>query len=381
MQFIIEAIQQSPHQRITFADYMRLALYHPQEGYYSSGRANIGTQGDFFTASSLGTDFGELLAEQFLEMWEVLGYPDVFYLVEVGAGSGYFASDILSYLYANYPDFHEAINYIIVEEATGLIKRQKTILNSLDKVVWKSWDEIEDYSWIGCIFSNELIDAFPVHLITINQQQIKEIYVTLSEDKITEIISELSTPKIIDYFQLIDINLLSNDYPENYRTEVNLAALDWLKTVSNKLKKGYLLTIDYGYTANKYYHPQRYQGTLKCYYKHRHHDNPYVNLGQQDITSHVDFTSLEKQGNLVNLERLEFTQQGLFLMGLGLGDRLSELSTGKYSFLEVLKRRDSLHQLIDPMGLGGFGILLQSKGLTEAEKGRSLKGFKEQSYH
>lgn len=378
MQFIIEAIEQSPQQKITFADYMSLALYHPQEGYYSSGRAKIGTQGDFFTASSLGSDFGELLAEQFFEMWKLLGSPKVFDLVEIGAGSGLCAADILKYLHDNYPNFYEVINYVIVEEAQGLVEKQEStlsLINKGNKVIWKSWDEIEDLSLTGCLFSNELVDAFPVHLVTINSQELTEIYVTHSEGKIKEVISELSTTEIIDYFNLIDIDLSTNEYPKDYRTEVNLKALDWLKNIYLKLQRGYLLTIDYGYTASKYYHPQRHRGTLKCYYKHRHHNNPYVNIGKQDITSHVNFTALEKKGKLLNLETVKFTQQGLFLMGLGLGNRLSELSTGKYDFPNVIKRRDTLHQLINPMGLGGFGILLQSKGLTVEEKGRALKGF------
>nr|WP_267384206.1 class I SAM-dependent methyltransferase [Cyanobacterium sp. uoEpiScrs1] len=378
MQSIIEAIEQSPQQKITFADYMNLALYHPEEGYYSSGRANIGTQGDFFTASSLGEDFGELLAEQFLEMWELLGSPKTFNLIEVGAGSGLCAADILKYLHDNYPNFYEIISYIIVEEAQGLIRKQESILSLTgkeNKVRWKSWDEIEDLSITGCIFSNELIDAFPVHLITIKNKELTEIYVTQSEGKIKEVISDLSTTRIIEYFKLIDINLKSNRYAENYRTEVNLGALDWLEKICGKLKRGYLLTIDYGYIASKYYHPQRHKGTLQCYYKHRHHNNPYVNIGQQDITSHTNFTALEKQGQLLNIETIKFTQQGLFLMGLGLGTRLSALSTGKYSFLDVIKRRDTLHQLIDPMGLGGFGVLLQGKGLTPEEQKRPLKGF------
>jgi SAM-dependent MidA family methyltransferase len=384
MQFIIEAIEQSPQQKITFADYMSLALYYPQGGYYSSRRAKIGTQGDFFTASSLGSDFGELLAEQFLEMWKLLGSPKAFNLVEVGAGSGWCAADILKYLHDNYPDFYEVTHYIIVEEAQRLIEKQESIISMTgkkNKVIWKSWDEIEDCSLTGCIFSNELIDAFPVHIITTKNKKIKEIYVTQSEGKIQEVISELSTTKIIDYFKLININLNANEYPENYRTEVNLKALDWLKNICSKLKRGYLLTIDYGHVASKYYHPQRHKGTLKCYHKHRHHDNPYINIGQQDITSHVNFTALEKQGKLLNLDNIKFTQQGLFLMGLGLGSRLLELSTGKYDFLDVIKRRDTLHQLIDPMGLGGFGVLLQSKGLTKEEKRRPLKGFKREINH
>ncbi|NEQ71302.1 MAG: class I SAM-dependent methyltransferase, partial [Symploca sp. SIO2D2] len=144
-------------------------------------------------------------------------------------------------------------------------------------------------------------------------------------------------------------------------------------------------TIDYGYSAERYYLPARHQGTLQCYYQHRHHDDPYWNVGQQDITAHVNFTALERQGELCGLQKVGFTKQALFLMALGLGNRLTALSafdevrgqaiaTGK-DVLTIMQRRQVLHQLIDPMGLGGFGVLVQSKGLTEEEGKIELKGL------
>ena len=145
--------------------------------------------------------------------------------------------------------------------------------------------------------------------------------------------------------------------------------------MTNKLKTGYLLTIDYGYPAAKYYHPQRSQGTLSCYYQHRHHSDPYINVGQQDITTQVNFTALEKWGEHCQLVTLGFTQQALFLMGLGLGDRLMDLSVGQYDFTTLLKRRDALHQLIEPTGLGKFGVLIQGKGLTPEQRKLSLSGL------
>ena len=378
---LIDRINKSSQQRITFADYMNLVLYHPQYGYYSSGTVTIGSKGDFFTSPSLGADFGELIAEQLIEIWDILGHPNPFTLVEVGAGSGLLAADILAYFQSQNINLLKAIEYIIVEQADGLIARQTNLLETWRKknlkIFWKSWQDIAESSLVGCIFSNELVDAFPVHQIAIAQKQIQEIYVTYTEGEIREAIDQISTPKIEDYFEFVGVNILANDYPENYRTEVNLAALEWLKTVAQKLKRGYLLTIDYGYNAQRYYNPQRYRGTLQCYYQHRRHDNPYINIGYQDITSHVDFTALERQGELCGLEKLGFTQQGLFLMTLGLGDRISELSNGKFDLGQILQRRDALHQLIDPAGLGGFGVLIQAKGLTAEEKMRSLRGLKQ----
>ncbi|MGK7894450.1 MAG: SAM-dependent methyltransferase, partial [Xenococcus sp. (in: cyanobacteria)] len=115
-------------------------------------------------------------------------------------------------------------------------------------------------------------------------------------------------------------------------------------------------------------------GTLKCYYQHRHHNNPYINLGRQDITSHIDFTAIENQGIKSGLETIGFTKQAMFLMALGLGDRLQELSSGKYKIQEILQRRDALHQLINPTGLGGFGVLIQGKNLTKEQ--HNLQGMK-----
>lgn len=376
---IINRITNSPQQSITFAEYMDLVLYDSQFGYYGSGNLEIGSQGDFFTSVSLGVDFSELLAEQFVQMWEILGHPHPFMLVEMGAGQGLLAVDILNYLATKHPDLFKSLEYIIIEQAQGLIKQQQKLLQPwLEKdlhLSWRSWSEIPANSIVGCCFSNELVDAFPVHRLVINQGKLQEIYLTHSEKGLVEMFGELSTPKLTEYFQLVGIDLPSQAYQDGYCTEVNLAALAWLETVAQRLHRGYLLTIDYGYSAERYYSPQRLQGTLKCYYQHRHHDNPYVNLGQQDLTAHVDFTALEKQGESYGLKKVGFTHQALFLMSLGLGDRLQQLSlptTGKLDLGQVLRKRDALHQLIDPTGLGKFGVLVQG---TEDCYQFSLKGL------
>ena len=367
---VSERIRNSPQSRITFAEYQALVLYHPEYGYYSSGAVNIGAKGDFFTASSLGHDFGELLAIQLEEMWYKLNCCDRFLLVEMGAGNGNLACDILTYLTTSKSKLIAHLEYIIVEESPQLILQQQQLLAQFDtiKISWKAWSEIPDASVIGCCFSNELIDAFPVQQIIINNRKIQEVYLTLEANKLKETYATISTPQIQEYFTLVEIYLLNAHYPQGYRTEVNLAALDWLKTVARKLKQGYLLTIDYGYPASKYYHPQRSQGTLQCYFQHRRHNNPYVNLGEQDITTHVDFTALENYGKQQGLTTIGFTKQAMFLMALGISDRLQELSSGKYNVVEIMQRRDALHQLIEPMELGGFGVLVQGKNLNSAQQ-------------
>lgn len=376
---IAQRIAATPQKRITFAEYMDNVLYHPQQGYYSSNQVKIGKEGDFFTSANLGADLGELLAVQFAEMWEILARPTPFTLVEMGAGEGLMAADILPYLQTQYPDCFGATEYIIVEKAPGLQAAQQQRLSNWpgEKVRWCSWTDLPPQSVTGCFFCNELLDAFPVHQIIREDGQLGEIYVTIGrDDRFVEVRGELSTFGIYAYFELVGINLTADNYPEGYRSEVNLAALDWVKTVASSLKRGYLLAIDYGYRADKYYHPQRTAGTLQCYYRHQRHHDPYLNVGHQDITAHVDFTALERQGQLSGLEKLGFTQQGLFLMALGLGDRLQALSTAKMGIEQLLQRRDALHQLIDPMGLGGFGVLVQTLGLSEAEKARSLLGLR-----
>ena len=373
---VLEKIRQSPKSQLTFADYMDVVLYDPQYGYYSSGAVEIGSEGDFFTAVSLGKDFGELLAIQLFQMWQSLHCPNNFSLVEMGAGNGDLAKDIINYLQEHHSDFIAVLNYTIIEKSPSLrdIQQQKLADFNNINLTWKSWDEIPDNKLVGCCFSNELVDAFPVHQIVINNQSLQEVFVTEQEGQITEYYDEISTDKLQQYFDLVKIEIMKQDYPQDYRTEVNLMALDWVETVAKKLDKGYLLTIDYGYQAAKYYHPQRSQGTLKCYYQHRHHNNPYVNLGQQDITTHVDFTALENQGKKLGLETIGFTKQAIFLMALGLGERLQELSSGKYNLREIFQRRNALHQLIDSTGLGGFGVLIQGKNLTKEQ--HNLQGIK-----
>jgi SAM-dependent MidA family methyltransferase len=373
---IADRIKAKCDRAITFAEFMELALYHPQYGYYTTKAVEIGAQGDFFTSPHLGKDFGELLAVQFVQMWEILGQPAPFTLVEMGAGQGILAVDILKYLYKHYREFFDALQYIIVEVSPGLKQQQQQLLQGVaDKVKWCSLDEIPSNSIIGCTFSNELVDAMPVHLFSLEDGQLGEIYVTLAQDDtFIEVCNAPSTPKIAQYFDLVGVNLAQ--LASNYRSEINLAAIEWLSKVAQKLQQGYLLTIDYGYTAARYYNPMRSQGTLQCYYRHGYHNDPYINIGNQDITAHVDFTALERWGEQCGLNNLGFTQQGLFLMALGLGERIAAISTNNANNVEqLLQRREVLHQLINPQGLGGFGVLVQSKALTPIQASVPLKGL------
>jgi SAM-dependent MidA family methyltransferase len=366
---IADRIITSSQQRITFAEYMELVLYHPQFGYYASNAERIGQSGDFLTSPHLATDFGELVGIQLKQLWEILDCPSKFTIVEMGAGQGLLAAQILEYLKREYPNLFSAIEYLIIDTAPAMIAAQQKRLDTLP-VRWCEWLEIEDRSIVGCFLSNELIDALPVHQVIVKDDRLQEIYITLDRDTLAfvEIVDELSTDRLTDYWQLNEIDLLSDRYPDGYRTEVNLAALDWLKMVEQKLERGYIISIDYGYTADRYYNPIRSQGTLQCYYQHYHHNDPYINIGNQDLTAHIDFTAIQKQGELLGLQTIGFTKQGMFLMALGLGDRISNISHSGEDIQTILTRRQNLHQLIDPMGLGKFGILIQCKALTALER-------------
>nr|WP_069790612.1 class I SAM-dependent methyltransferase [Cyanobacterium sp. IPPAS B-1200]OEJ78611.1 hypothetical protein A5482_01655 [Cyanobacterium sp. IPPAS B-1200] len=373
---IIAQINTSPHKQITFAEYMNMCLYDKQYGYYSSKAIAIGTDGDFFTSPSISADFGELLARQLEEFWQVLGQPKPFTLVEMGAGEGILGKIILDYLQKENNSFYQNIQYLIIEKSNSLKEKQQQIINPEKyPVLWKKWQEIESESIVGCFISNELMDALPIHRIVKHGDELKEIFVTVNDGKLEEIYDNFSSNKIEEYLTMNQVDLTEDSYPNNYQTEVNLLSLEILEKINHKLQRGYILTVDYGYDAHKYYHPQRYEGTLKCYYQHRHHHNPYVNVGCQDITSHVNFTALEKVGEIFGLDKIGFTQQALFLMGLGLGDRLYGLSNDKILLSELWQRRNQLHELINPQGLGGFGILLQGKNLSDREKETPLKGF------
>ncbi|KZL50914.1 hypothetical protein A2T98_05010 [Nodularia spumigena CENA596] len=372
-------ISTSPQRRITFAEFMDLALYHPEHGYYSSHAVKIGFQNsDFFTSPHLGADFGELLAEQFWQMWDILARPVPFSLVEMGAGQGLLAMHILNYSGLHYPDFFAALDYVIVEKSPGFQQEQQQRLQDFS-VRWCSLEDIPTDSITGCFFSNELVDALPVHQFILTDGKMHEVYVTTGKDDseplFLEVTGELSTPELQKYLDLVEIDLTARGYEDGYRSEINLAAGEWLSIVADRLHRGYVLTIDYGYPAHRYYNPRRSQGSLQCYYNHRHHDNPYINVGMQDITAHVDFTALERWGDRFKLEKIGFIQQGLFLMALGLGERLSAISHQELPLSQLLQRREALHQLIDPTELGNFGVLIQSKGLQQTEIAQPLKGL------
>lgn len=386
---IRDRMARSPQQRITFKTFMELALYHPQHGYYTANAAQLGFQGDFVTSAHLSSDFGELLAEQFVQMWHHLNRPNPFQLVEMGPGQGMLAEAVLTYLQRQHPTCLAALQYTLIETSPALRAAQQSRLQPWQHQTqsgepllrWCALQDLASDSVTGCLFANELVDAFPVHQVTLTEAGLQELYVTTaevpSESSVWQwVAGPLSHPALADYLAQAGVTLAHPPYPIGYTTEVNLAAIDWLAAIARILHQGYVLTIDYGYDAERYYSPARSQGTLQCYYQHAYHNDPLINVGQQDITAHVDFTTLEQQGQRYSLQTLGNTPQALFLMALGLGDRLQALAANSNEGANInalIQRREVLHQLISPMGLGKFTVLAQGKGLADAAQ--PLKGF------
>lgn len=307
--------------RITFARFMELALYHPQYGYYTSGQERIGKQGDYFTSVSVGSLFGKILAKQFLKYREELGNPAEFEVVEFGGHGGQFRADVLAAA--------SDLRYGGVEVG----------------------DPLPD-SIVGCVFSNEFLDALPVHRVQVRDGAWQEVYVGAD---VQEKLGPLSTPQLAEYLRDLPIQ-----YMEGYRSEVNLRALDWLEDVARRLKRGWIVTIDYGYERNEYFAPHHRDGTLLCYHNHKKSKNPYTNIGEQDITAHVEFTSLIEQGKKFGFEAVSFTDQSHYLLQIGEAE-IAEIvarTAGQPS-----KERAAIHQLIHPEFMGRtFKVLVQRKG-------------------
>lgn len=355
--FIRDEIQkQGP---VPFVRFMEWALYHPAFGYYTSSGEKIGPQGDYYTSSSVHPIFGELLAKQFLQMFLSLGESESGYtLIEMGAGKGTLCFDILSYLKSAAPDVFSRLRYIIIEKSPTLRTRQRQRLEPLfsDRIQWE--EEIPD-RFVGVLFSNELLDALPVHRLRIDRELVQEIYVDWKGDRFVETLGPPSTPRLLDYLKKIDMQF---DRPTEI--EVNLQAIDWMHRVGRSLAGGYVVTIDYGYPAEMLYTSRRPKGTFLCYYRHQTNENPYDHVGEQDMTAHIDFTSLAKAGEEIGLSVIGFTDQTHFLMGLGIAQRMEPFGMEMDRSDEAKKQFLAMKQLMAPERMGRvFKILIQGKNI------------------
>jgi SAM-dependent MidA family methyltransferase len=360
---LIAAIASEIHRNgpIPFARFMELALYHPQFGYYMRpadlGTERIGWNGDFYTSSDVHPIVGEALARQAAQIDALLGSPDPFTIVEMGPGKGLLAKHLLTHCEQTSTCLAQRLRYVLVECSPAmreLQQRQLTPwLNSAGRVSWlEDLNSLAPDSITGLFFSNELPDAFPVHRVQKFQNSLKEIYVDVKDSRFVEWLGHLSTPEIEDYFRRLHIDL-----PEGYRTEVNLRARRWMRQVAESLRRGVVITIDYGHASDDLYGPERSNGTLLCYSSQMASEDPFVKVGLQDMTAHVDFTTLATVGEEAGLSVTGFTNQMSFLMGLGVEDMIARLAPESPEF------RAALH-VLKPEGMGRtFKILVQHKGV------------------
>ncbi|MHC9062187.1 class I SAM-dependent methyltransferase [Nitrospira sp. CMX1] len=346
---------------IPFVRFMELALYHPQFGYYmrSSKPAaeRIGRNGDFYTSSDVHPILGQALSKQAEQMDRLLEQPSLFTIVEMGPGKGLLARHILSAAQRNYPSLFHRLRYVLIERSPAMREAQRhnlaAWLDQPQRITWvDALTHLPPHSLTGLFLSNELVDSFPVHRIQMTVQGIEELWVDYRDGRFVECLKPLSSDRLASH-----LHPISSDWPEGYRTEINLQGLDWMTHVAQRLDRGFVLTIDYGHTAQDLYCADRRRGTFLCYRQHKVHEDPFQYVGEQDMTAHVDFSSLATAGEGQGLQTTGFTNQMSFLMGLGIEQMLVGLGQDSPELAAAI-------QLLRPNGMGTtFKVLIQHKAV------------------
>lgn len=336
---------------------MDAALYHPDFGYYARAVQRSGRAGDFFTSVDVGPLFGELLAKQIVEMAEILRSEfrtQNFDLVEAGAGNGRLTADILRTLKRHAPDTYRATHAHLVEASEAARTAQEsTLAESADRLVSSSAMAPESFE--GVLIANELLDAMPVHQVVLRENGLREVYVESHGGTLRLCEGPLSTPRLSEHLAAIGANL-----EPGWRAEVSLAAIDWVRDASRRLTRGFIILIDYGHDAAELYSVTHSAGTLTTFAKHRS-SGPESAVtswlrepGQQDLTAHVDFTSVRRAAESEGCAMLGFLDQMYFLLAL-VPDRLETLDA---------KERLALKMLVMPGGLGTtMKVMIFGKGV------------------
>ena len=344
--------------RITFAEFAEVALYHPGGGYYPQAPLN-----DYFTSPQVHPAFGALLARLAHRVWDRLEHPFRFDVIELGSGNSQLAHDFTSYSKDLCEDFRSALHYVAVERSRP---RTQDAATGFDRLV-ASGAPLRNVN--GLVISNELVDAFPFHRFEISAGAVREIYVTIDGEAFREALGEPSTPLIEERLEKLDCRL-----PDGFRGEVNLGIGPLMTRIASALDSGVVLTIDYGEQARDLYSAGRSAGTLRTFQRHLVGDRPYASIGSQDITSSVDFTALEDEGEKAGLRSLGMTTQAEALASLGIQDAVRQPSWAGLHPSVRAQNRLALEELVSPEGLGGFKWLFQSKGLEVSNIGQMMAG-------
>lgn len=348
--------------RIPFRRFMELALYTPELGYYMNELRKFGAEGDFITAPEISPLFSRCVARQCAQI--LRGCNDAT-ILEFGAGSGAMAADVL--LELEQSDMLPQ-RYAILELSAALRDRQRATLHAraahlLPRVQWL--ERLPTAPIEGVILANEVLDAMPVHRVRLTSSGVTEQYVTWGQDRFIWTAGPLSDPALHPR-----IGALPADLPENYSTEINLAAAAWVSSLAPLLQRGALLLFDYGFPAHEFYHPQRSDGTLVCHYRHRIHNDPLTLVGLQDITSHVDFTALAQAAHDSGLQVAGFTSQTLFLLAMGI-DQMTDAHAADTARWQVAQQ---IQKLTSPAEMGElFKALALTKNVEMQLQGFSLR--------
>jgi SAM-dependent MidA family methyltransferase len=344
---------------ITFCEWMRMALYDDHEGYYCrTDRQKWGRAGDYRTSPERSSLFAATFAGYFARLHQESGQPPKWTIVETGAGDGRFAAGVLETLQNSFPSSFSATHYVIDEAGPHSRSLAQERLQRFDgKLSFQPLEEVEVRA--GVVFSNELLDALPVHRVVMQQGQLQEFYVTEGADGDFEWqFGVASTPHLVDYFEKFHIKLA-----EGRIAEVNLEVEEWLTKVSSRLHAGYLVTVDYGATAEELYcSAAREQGTLRSFYQHRLVENVLERPGEQDITATVDWSAVQNIGKRMGLETIEFERQDKFLLGAGLLNELEIAMQRSESEADKLRLSTAAREMILPDGMAAhFQVLVQKK--------------------
>jgi len=376
---------------ITFARFMDLALYHPEYGYYSGGgvgREPVGWAGDFFTSGDVSPLWAWALARQLHQMWQTLGSPARFDVIEPGAGRGLLAASVWRYALALDERWAAALRYILVDRAAPdsplRTQREARLAVELaeipaptDAVRWAPSlaEAAPDGPITGCIVSNELVDALPVHRVEARDGRLAEVYVALEPQtgQLVERLAAPSSPRVAGYLDAYGIPWRA--YPDGWRAEICPAAEDWQREMASLLGEGFALTLDYGASARRLYARDRRRGTLMVYAHHRLGERPLAHPGRQDLTAHVNFSALARVGAAMGLRVTRYTTQAALLTALGVREQAQELAArlfpyatserhtdrGQADYLRRAALLGALATLLNPHGLGGFRVLIQRR--------------------
>jgi len=347
---------------ISFAEYMRECLYHPQFGYYSKPESRRFV--DFYTSVDVHPIFGRLLARQLAEMWDVLGRPREFHAIEAGAGTGRLAAQALDFAARGLGEFYSSVRYFAVEQSVARRERHYEFLRThLENGAATSCAALPRNIPAGCIFSNELLDAFPVHRVVIERGALREIYVGCKGEAFTEEPGPLTSSEIDKYLREQQITLR-----EGQQAEINLDACEWIMDAGLRLGRGFVMTVDYGHEAAELYNERHMRGTLLAYSGHRATEDFFECPGGQDLTAHVNFTALDLWGRRAGLARTGCVSQMAFLVALGRANEFADLYEESASEVERIRARLLLKSLIHPEGMGEtFQVFIQHKGVAQAQ--------------